>query len=152
MVNKPERLETLFALEFGQLLENHIFASPIREKVKEVVCSSLGLRSQQQLAQIFAGYDTPSTANIFELIRTLNDREFTDRFLTLQTTLFGIHNTLETPRVKVVEPEAVVESAEETPYWLREETKRPEYTDNRSQDPFMEQLGDFDLSELDLDI
>lgn len=89
MVKRPERLETMFALEFGQLLENHIFASSIREKEIEIVCSSLGLRSKQQLAQIYAGYDTPSTANIFELIRTLNSPEFTERFLTLQTTLLG---------------------------------------------------------------
>ena len=150
MVKKPERLETMFALEFGQLLENHIFASPVREQIKEVICSSLGLRSHQQLAQIFAGYDTPSTANIFELIRTLNDQEFTDRFLTLQTTLFGVHNTVDTPKVKPVETEP--KPVDDTPYWMREDTQLPEFTDNRSQDPMMGEFGDLDFSDIDLDL
>ena len=151
MVKKPERLETMFALEFGQLLENHIFASPIREKITEIICSSLGLRSRQQLAQIFAGYDTPSTANIFELIRTLNNQEFTDRFLTLQTTMFGIYNTLESPSIHVQEvPETKIDQ-DSKQYWLNEDPT-PEFTDDRSKDPLMAEFGDLDFSDLDFNI
>lgn len=83
-------LDTLFAIEFGQLLENHLLVRSNRDELKGILCSSLGLKNENQLAQVFAGYDTPSTANIFELIRTLNDQEFTDRFLNLQTTLMGV--------------------------------------------------------------
>lgn len=83
-------LDTLFAIEFGQLLENHLLVRSNRDELKGILCSSLGLKNENQLAQVFAGYDTPSTANIFELIRTLNDQEFTNRFLNLQTTLMGV--------------------------------------------------------------
>lgn len=83
-------LDTLFAIEFGQLLENHLLVRSNRDELIGILCSSLGLKNENQLAQVFAGYDTPSTANIFELIRTLNDQEFTDRFLNLQTTLMGV--------------------------------------------------------------
>ena len=87
-----KNLDTIFALEFGQLLENYLFGCVDRERQMDVICSCLGLRNRNQLAQIYAGYDTPTTASIFELIRNLNDKEFTDRFLNLQTTLMGVPN------------------------------------------------------------
>ena len=91
MIKQNQRnLDTLFAIEFGQLLENHLLVRSNRDELIGILCSSLGLKNENQLAQIFAGYDTPSTANIFELIRTLNDQEFTNRFLNLQTTLMGV--------------------------------------------------------------
>ena len=34
-------VDTIFALEFGQLLENHLFASPNRDEELEIICSSL---------------------------------------------------------------------------------------------------------------
>lgn len=85
-----KNLDTIFALEFGQLLENFLYSSIDRDEQTKIICSSLGLKNQNQLAQIFAGYDVPTTASIFELIRTLNDQRLTDRFLNLQTTLMGV--------------------------------------------------------------
>lgn len=84
-----KNLDTIFALEFGQLLENHLFASPEREKELEIICSSLNIRNKNQLAQVYAGYDVPTTASIFELIRTLNNAEFTERFFKLKTVNLG---------------------------------------------------------------
>ena len=87
-----KNLDTIFALEFGQLLENHLFASPEREKELEIICSSLNIRNKNQLAQIYAGYDVPTTASIFELIRTLNNAEFTERFFNLKSVNLGGQN------------------------------------------------------------
>ena len=84
-----KNLDTIFAVEFGQLLENFLFSSADRDRQRKVICSCLGLKNENQLAQIFAGYDTPTTAGIFELIRTLNHPEFTERFFQLQTTNIG---------------------------------------------------------------
>ena len=84
-----KNLDTIFAVEFGQLLENFLFSSADRDRHRKVICSCLGLKNENQLAQIFAGYDTPTTAGIFELIRTLNHPEFTERFFRLQTTNIG---------------------------------------------------------------
>lgn len=84
-----KNLDTIFAVEFGQLLENFLFSSADRDRQRKVICSCLGLKNENQLAQIFAGYDTPTTAGIFELIRTLNHPEFTERFFRLQTTNIG---------------------------------------------------------------
>ena len=97
-----KNLDTIFALEFGQLLENHLFASPEREKELEIICSSLNIRNKNQLAQIYAGYDVPTTAIIFELIRTLNNAEFTERFFNLKSVNLGGQNV----RTPVVEREA----------------------------------------------
>ena len=97
-----KNLDTIFALEFGQLLENHLFASPEREKELEIICSSLNIRNKNQLAQIYAGYDVPTTASIFELIRTLNNPEFTERFFNLKSVNLGGQNV----RTFVVEREA----------------------------------------------
>lgn len=152
MIRKPERLETMFALEFGQLLENHIFGSSVKEEVTEIICSSLGLRSRQQLAQIFAGYDTPSTANIFELIRTLNSPQFTERFLSLQTTL--LNQSLEV-RNKALEPARVEETATITetpqrPYWEMGEPQVPTQPlmVREDHDPDSDEWGDVDFSML----
>lgn len=84
-----KNLDTLFAVEFGQLIENHLFSSIDRENEKKIICSCLGLRSENQLAQIYAGYDVPTTASIFELIRTLNNPEFTERFFKLRVVNIG---------------------------------------------------------------
>ena len=97
-----KNLDTIFALEFGQLLENHLFASPERDKELEIICSSLNIRNKNQLAQIYAGYDVPTTASIFELIRTLNNAEFTERFFNLKSVNLGGQNV----RTPVVEREA----------------------------------------------
>lgn len=86
------KLDSLFAIEFGQMLENHLFGSQNREKELEIILSSLGLKSKNQLAQIFAGYDTPTTASIFELMRTLNSAEFNQRFFMLKTVNIGVQN------------------------------------------------------------
>lgn len=91
-----KNLDTLFAVEFGQLLENHLFGSSNRDEEKKIICSSLGLRSENQLAQIFAGYDMPTTASIFELIRTLNNPEFTERFFKLRVVNVGVPHELAT--------------------------------------------------------
>lgn len=97
-----KNLDTIFALEFGQLLENHLFASPERDKELEIICSSLNIRNKNQLAQIYIGYDVPTTASIFELIRTLNNPEFTERFFNLKSVNLGGQNG----RHLVVEREA----------------------------------------------
>lgn len=144
-----EKLETLFAIEFGQLLENYLYSNARREELTDVICSCLQLRNKQQLAQIYAGYDIPSTANIFELIRTLNDDEFTMRFFKLQTTL---------PEVAVSRPEEVVEQApvvevstERKPYWMVEDEDKPaEYpkqdeNDLRKNDAMFDELADMDM-------
>lgn len=86
MKKVQKNLDTLFALEFGQMLENHLFSSSNKQKVMEDICSCFELKSENQLAQIFTGFDTPTTAAIFELIRTLDDEEFTQRFFQMQTT------------------------------------------------------------------
>lgn len=85
-------VDTIFALEFGQLLENHLFASPNRDAELEIIISSLNLKTKNQLAQVFAGYDVPTTASIFELIRTLNNPEFTERFFNLKAVNLGVQH------------------------------------------------------------
>ena len=85
-------VDTIFALEFGQLLENHLFASPNRDAELEIIISSLNLKTKHQLAQVFAGYDVPTTASIFELIRTLNNPEFTERFFNLKAVNLGVQH------------------------------------------------------------
>ena len=85
-------VDTIFALEFGQLLENHLFASPNRDAELEIIISSLNLKTKNQLAQVFAGYDVPTTASIFELIRTLSNPEFTERFFNLKAVNLGVQN------------------------------------------------------------
>lgn len=135
-----EKLETLFAIEFGQLVENYLFSNPMREQLTETICSCLQLRSKQQLAQIFAGYDTPSTANIFELIRSINDPEFTERFFKLQTTLpnLDVQNKVAAEVEVVPEPTDV----DTRPYWQRE---LPDENDLRNEDVFGDELGDMSL-------
>ena len=118
MSKKPERLEMLFAIEFGQLLENHVFGSTNKEELTEIIRSSLGLRSKQQLAQVYAGYDIPSTANIFELIRTLNDPDFTHRFLNLNTALPNLLKDKEAVAAEPTQTEKTKKVKEEVPYWL----------------------------------
>lgn len=83
-------LDTLFAVEFGQLLENHLFSSANRDAERKIMCSCLGLRNENQLAQIFAGYDVPTTASIFELLRTVNNPELTERFFNLRVVSVGV--------------------------------------------------------------
>lgn len=85
-------VDTIFALEFGQLLENHLFASPNRDAELEIIISSLNLKTKNQLAQVFAGYDVPTTASIFELIRTLDNPEFTERFFNLKAVNLGVQH------------------------------------------------------------
>lgn len=140
-----EKLETLFAIEFGQLLENHLLGSPKRDEQTVIICSCLQLRNKQQLAQIFAGYDMPSTANIFELIRTLNDEEFTQRFFSLQTTTPNLAVDKKEP-VAVAEPSEPEKTeaeliAERKPYWMNE----PDENDLRSKDDIFGDLGDLSL-------
>ena len=139
-----EKLETLFAIEFGQLLENHLLGSPKRDEQTMIICSCLQLRNKQQLAQVFAGYDMPSTANIFELIRTLNDDEFTQRFFNLQTTTPNLAlNKKEPVPVADVEPEKTEAEviAERKPYWLDE----PDENDLRAKDDLFGDMGDLSL-------
>lgn len=78
-------IDTLFSIEFGQTLENYLFSSVNRDAEIQVITETLGLRSYNQLAQIFLGYDTPSTALIFELLRVLNSSDLTHRFLNLKS-------------------------------------------------------------------
>ena len=126
-------VDTIFALEFGQLLENHLFASPNRDAELEIIISSLNLKTKNQLAQVFAGYDVPTTASIFELIRTLNNPEFTERFFNLKAVNLGVQNALSTQEV-VKEPEV--------------EKLAPMASDDlRNQDT---EGFDFDFSELNL--
>ena len=139
MANHNERLETIFALEFGQLLENYLMSQVSRAELTEIICSCLQLRSRQQLAQIFTGYDTPSTANIFELLRTINDPELTQRFLGLQTTL---------PNLAVSEKQQTAELSRSSkpkdlrPYWERGNS---EDEDLRLNDSIFDELGDLEL-------
>lgn len=135
-----EKLETLFAIEFGQLLENYLFANPLREQIIDVVCSCLQLRNKQQLAQVYAGYDVPSTANIFELLRTLNDQELIQRFFKLQTTLPSFVVADKVP--EIIEVNIVEEPIDTRPYWQREE---PNEYDLRKNDSMNDELGDMDL-------
>ena len=103
MIKQNQRnLDTLFAIEFGQLLENHLLVRSNRDELIGILCSSLGLKNENQLAQIYAGYDVPTTASIFELIRTLNNAEFTERFFNLKSVNLGGQNV----RAFVVEREA----------------------------------------------
>ena len=126
-------VDTIFALEFGQLLENHLFASPNRDAELEIIISSLNLKTKNQLAQVFAGYDVPTTASIFELIRTLNNPEFTERFFNLKAVNLGVQHILSTQEV-VKEPEV--------------EKLAPMASDDlRNQDT---EGFDFDFSELNL--
>ena len=126
-------VDTIFALEFGQLLENHLFASPNRDAELEIIISSLNLKTKNQLAQVFAGYDVPTTASIFELIRTLNNPEFTERFFNLKAVNLGVQRALSTQEV-VKEPEV--------------EKLAPMASDDlRNQDT---EDFDFDFSELNL--
>ena len=126
-------VDTIFALEFGQLLENHLFASPNRDAELEIIISSLNLKTKNQLAQVFAGYDVPTTASIFELIRTLNNPEFTERFFNLKAVNLGVQYSLSTQEV-VKEPEV--------------EKLAPMASDDlRNQDT---EGFDFDFSELNL--
>ena len=129
-----KNLDTIFALEFGQLLENHLFASPERDKELEIICSSLNIRNKNQLAQIYAGYDVPTTASIFELIRTLNNAEFTERFFNLKSVNLGVnHVASRIEEVKEPEVEKLAPMASD---------------DLRNQDT---EGFDFDFSELELD-
>ena len=126
-------VDTIFALEFGQLLENHLFASPNRDAELEIIISSLNLKTKNQLAQVFAGYDVPTTASIFELIRTLNNPEFTERFFNLKAVNLGVQHALSTQEV-VKEPEV-------------EKLASMASDDLRNQDT---EDFDFDFSELNL--
>lgn len=138
-----EKLETLFAIEFGQLIENYLYANPFRDQLIDVVCSCLQLRSKQQLAQVYAGYDTPSTANIFELLRTLNDPELNTRFFGMQTTLPTIDVKA---KVEVAEPvKKQAEPVDTRPYWEREE---PNNFDTRKSDVMGDELADMDMDML----
>lgn len=104
-------LDTLFAVEFGQLLENHLFSSANRDQERKIICSCLGLRSENQLAQIFAGYDVPTTASIFELLRTVNNPELTERFFNLRVVNVGVtHESTSLPETSGDIQEAISES------------------------------------------
>ena len=46
-----KNLDTIFAVEFGQLLENFLFSSADRDRQRKVICSCLGLKNENQLAQ-----------------------------------------------------------------------------------------------------
>ena len=127
-----KNLDTIFALEFGQLLENHLFASPEREKELEIICSSLNIRNKNQLAQIYAGYDVPTTASIFELIRTLNNAEFTERFFNLKSVNLGGQNTPE--KLEISETHQ-----EDEPKFLSN------YFDNEPEDLRSKELKDSEL-------
>ena len=133
-----KNLDTIFALEFGQLLENHLFASPEREKELEIICSSLNIRNKNQLAQIYAGYDVPTTASIFELIRTLNNAEFTERFFNLKSVNLGGQNTSE--KLEISETHQ-----EDEPKFLSN------YFDNEPNDLRNEELKDSELDFEDID-
>ena len=133
-----KNLDTIFALEFGQLLENHLFASPEREKELEIICSSLNIRNKNQLAQIYAGYDVPTTASIFELIRTLNNPEFTERFFNLKSVNLGGQNASE--KLEISETHQ-----EDEPKFLSN------YFDNESNDLRSEELKDSEFEFEDID-
>ena len=133
-----KNLDTIFALEFGQLLENHLFASPERDKELEIICSSLNIRNKNQLAQIYAGYDVPTTASIFELIRTLNNAEFTERFFNLKSVNLGGQNTPE--KLEISETHQ-----EDEPKFLSN------YFDNESNDLRSEELKDSEFEFEDID-
>lgn len=90
MKKTQKNLDTIFSLEFGQMLENHLFGSSNKQQIMEIVCSCFELKSENQLAQIFTGFDTPTTAAIFELIRSLNDENFTKKFFEMQTTSVNV--------------------------------------------------------------
>lgn len=133
-----KNLDTIFALEFGQLLENHLFASPEREKELEIICSSLNIRNKNQLAQVYAGYDVPTTASIFELIRTLNNAEFTERFFKLKTVNLGGQNTSENLEISKTHQE-------DEPKFLSN------YFDNEPNDLRSEELKDSEFEFEDID-
>ena len=133
-----KNLDTIFALEFGQLLENHLFASPEREKELEIICSSLNIRNKNQLAQIYAGYDVPTTASIFELIRTLNNAEFTERFFKLKTVNLGGQNISENSEISKTHQE-------DEPKFLSN------YFDNEPNDLRSEELKDSEFEFEDID-
>ena len=133
-----KNLDTIFALEFGQLLENHLFASPEREKELEIICSSLNIRNKNQLAQIYAGYDVPTTASIFELIRTLNNPEFTERFFNLKSVNLGGQNTSKNLEISEIHQE-------DEPKFLSN------YFDNESNDLRSEELKDSEFEFEDID-
>lgn len=133
-----KNLDTIFALEFGQLLENHLFASPEREKELEIICSSLNIRNKNQLAQIYAGYDVPTTASIFELIRTLNNPEFTERFFNLKSVNLGGQNKSDNLEISKMHQE-------DEPKLLSN------YFDNESNDLRSEELKDSEFEFEDID-
>ena len=133
-----KNLDTIFALEFGQLLENHLFASPERDKELEIICSSLNIRNKNQLAQIYAGYDVPTTASIFELIRTLNNAEFTERFFNLKSVNLGGQNKSENLEISKT-------YQEDEPKFLSN------YFDNESNDLRSEELKDSEFEFEDID-
>ena len=133
-----KNLDTIFALEFGQLLENHLFASPEREKELEIICSSLNIRNKNQLAQIYAGYDVPTTASIFELIRTLNNTEFTERFFNLKSVNLGGQNTSKNLEISETHQE-------DEPKFLSN------YFDNEPNDLRSEELKDSEFEFEDID-
>ena len=133
-----KNLDTIFALEFGQLLENHLFASPEREKELEIICSSLNIRNKNQLAQIYAGYDVPTTASIFELIRTLNNAEFTERFFNLKSVNLGGQNKSENFEISNT-------NQEDEPKFLSN------YFDNEPNDLRSEELKDSEFEFEDID-
>lgn len=133
-----KNLDTIFALEFGQLLENHLFASPEREKELEIICSSLNIRNKNQLAQVYAGYDVPTTASIFELIRTLNNAEFTERFFKLKTVNLGGQKKAENLEISKTHQEA-------------ESQFLSNYFDNEPNDLRNEELKDSEFEFEDID-
>lgn len=133
-----KNLDTIFALEFGQLLENHLFASPERDKELEIICSSLNIRNKNQLAQIYAGYDVPTTASIFELIRTLNNAEFTERFFNLKSVNLGGQNNSENLEISKTHQE-------DEPKFLSN------YFDNEPNDLRSEELKDSEFEFEDID-
>lgn len=133
-----KNLDTIFALEFGQLLENHLFASPEREKELEIICSSLNIRNKNQLAQVYAGYDVPTTASIFELIRTLNNAEFTERFFKLKTVNLGGQKKSENLEISKIHQED-------------ESKSLSNYFDNEPNDLRNEELKDSEFEFEDID-
>ena len=133
-----KNLDTIFALEFGQLLENHLFASPERDKELEIICSSLNIRNKNQLAQIYIGYDVPTTASIFELIRTLNNPEFTERFFNLKSVNLGGQNKSENLEISNTHQE-------DEPKFLSN------YFDNEPNDLRSEELKDSEFEFEDID-
>lgn len=97
-------LDTRFAVDFGNLLEGYLEQQGNLNLITDV-CFLLEI-DKAELSQIFNGYDTPSTAIIFELLKTIGDKELMWEFLQLPT-VFGSTFIPEGKQPKVIETLAV---------------------------------------------